>query len=537
MYSKLIEYTGNGDYQEFDLNFDPSNVFIVPKQAGAIGYHNPGMWVARTNFFGAADTVGNGVRLLGRRLMVGNHASVNTLGNQYTALVLGAEDGDLQSTSYMGNATAGREIKLQRPGVPLFVSVKRDNSMPPVVRSPGYPCRAADATAVGAEAVVINDGTLTVSAENYVNQYDGTATLGEGIDVMAVYAGGGAQWGWFTGNANPRTIPVGAGKVAVLMWRTSGTTTVGLFLRGGDGSVKTSNLNAPSVNIGTLTDAGLALNGAGLNENSSIYNWLALPLNDPAEPLPQAPALNLSGKKALRFEGRGVPGSVNFGTGLNIADEITLEWFGWTPGEAASPDTWNSFLIGKVGGAYNTAGAASWGLSSVNRITEFAHNWAGPQMTAIVSRRMAYPGPINVSSWRTGVVVPYGMHLWQYVRRLDGSTELWRDGVRVKQRMIATDSLTADGVTHRVSMGSWWNGSAWTHPSRMAIASCRVYSRGLTDAEMLTRAEKVLYGSAAADITSGLAANWDASNISGTTWADSAGSNTGTIVGGTLIDL
>lgn len=536
MHSQILTYTGNGTFQAFDLDFDATAVFILPTSATYLSWHMPTMWVARTNVLGARETITSGVRIQNRLLKVATDASVNASGVAYTALILGAEDGDIEAPSWMGNSTAGRVISLMRNETPLWTATKRDNPLPAIVKIATKPAMAVDATTIS-DCVTLGAGTMTLADVDAVNQYEGTSTIGEGIDALVIYADSGCTIGGYTGNGAARNIVVGTGLAACLVWRTDVASTIAFFLPDGDGSVKTTNANAPAVDIGTLTDSGLALTGASVNASGGDYVYLTIPLNPPAVPAPAAPAILLGGRKALRLNGPSSPGYVDFGTGLNIDDEITLEWVGWAPGEPGQSDYYDSWLLGKVGGPYgDTAGNASWGLSVVNRITEFSHNWQGPMVTSVVSGRIFYASPISRSSWRTGVLMPLGVHLLQYVRRADGSAELWRDGVRVKQRMIPTDTLVSTAA-HRVCMGARWDGSAYVQPSRMAIQSARVYDRGLTNEELVARAERALYASSVADVTSGLVADWDAMDIVGTAWADRAGSNHGTVTGGSIVDL
>lgn len=122
MYSQIITHVGNGAVANYDLKFDACAAWIIPSNAAHIGYHHPTMWTARSNAMGARDSISSGIRIIGRKLIIGNAASVNTNGVLYRIVVIGAENGDVETPSWCGNATAGRTIKLARPETPIYVS-------------------------------------------------------------------------------------------------------------------------------------------------------------------------------------------------------------------------------------------------------------------------------------------------------------------------------------------------------------------------------------------------------------------------------
>lgn len=536
MRTQIIDRTGNGTTQVYDLLFDALAVMVMPGDAAFVGYHMPTMWCARTNTWGARETVKAGVRILGRKLIIGADASVNANGVAYRLLVIGAESGDVEAPSWMGNATAGRAIKLTRAATPIYAAIKRDNALPPVVKVAGVNAMAMDGSTV-TDSIALGSGSLTLTAADEVNQYVGSLTIGEGIDALVVHSDSGATVGSYTGTGAAQTIAVGASRAAVFVWRTDAPEVGVVFLPSGGGAVKAADALAPIAGAGSLSASNLSLSGTTANASGGTYSYLALPLNTPSSAVPAAPAIITSGRKAVSFAGRGAMGYVDCGTGLVHNNQITLEWLGHIPGEALVANNMDGWLLGKAASAQtNVAGSASWGLSTVNRIDEFGHDWAGQHATAICTGRVFYAAPISAASWRTGVIVPYGVHLHQFVYRADGTREYWLDGRLVKQRAISTDVLTSNAA-HRVTMGARWTGSAYSNNSRMTILSARVYARALTLAELQTRQAKAMFGSSETDVTLNLAAAWEGSGLVGATWTDSVGSNHGTITGGTILDL
>lgn len=534
MYSQIITHVGNGTAKSYDLKFDAVAAWIIPDASAHIGYHHPTMWTARSNAVGARDSISSGIRILGRKLLVGADASVNTSGVTYRIVAIGAESGDIETPSWCGNATAGRTIKLSRAETPIFASCKRDSARPTVAKIAGAVTAAMDGSTVG-DSITLAAGLLTLTADPEVNEWAPAAEIGEAHDALICYSGS-ANVGSYTGSGAAQVVSVGCDAAMVMIWRPGSAETAKIFVRGAVGGfAKAADTSAP-IAAGTLMRGRLALSGAVANNSGGAYRYLAIPLREPmaALPLPSQPIVR--GKKALFLTGRGVVGNVDCGTGLNINGAITLEWLGEIPGDAQSGAGFDGWLLGKAAtGQSVSAGGASWGMSTITRV-DGGFGWQGPHATAVVNGRVWYSTPLDTASWRTGRVIPAGLHHHVYVHRGSGESEYWLDGVLIKQRKIATDSIVSNAA-HKVSMGARWTGSAFSNNSRMLIVGARVYARALSDAEVIARHERARLGSSVADVTTGLSAAWDGDGLSGATWTDAAGGNTGTIVGGTIITL
>lgn len=537
MFTQIIDYVGNGTVLSYDLKFDGAAVIIVPDAAAYIGFHMPTMWCARSNAIGAIDSIASGARIIGRKLLIGADASVNTNGVRYKAVILGADGGDIETPSWCGNATAGRTVKLARAATPVFCMVKRDSTRPPVAKITGQVTSALDGTAVN-DSIALGSGVLTLTADPEVNEWNASSELGEGIDALIAHGSSGVKTGTYAGTGAAQNVGIGCDAALVIAWRPGSTETAKIYARGDfGGNGKAADASAP-VSAGRLLPGILSLSGAVSNNSGGTYCYAAFPMREPRISRPLTPAAIIRGKRALSLPGRGTLGYVDFGTGLNINGQITLEWLGSVPGDAQSGGSFDGWLIGKAAtGQSQTAGTASWGMSVVSRI-DGGHGWQGPHMTSIVNGRVYYSSPLDAASWRTGIIVPSGVHMHQVVHRGSGEWEYWMDGRLVKQRKLSTDGVSSSS-SHRVTMGARWTGSAYSNASRMLVLGARVYQAALTDSELMARHARARLGSLDADVTHDIAAAWEGASLSigGASWTDSAGQNTGTITGGSVIDL
>ena len=92
-------------------------------------------------------------------------------------------------------------------------------------------------------------------------------------------------------------------------------------------------------------------------------------------------------------------------------------------------------------------------------------------------------------------------------------------------------------ATHKVSIGARWTGSTFTYSAKMMMLEAAVYSRKLTDAEIVQLYERSK-GSSVGDVTTGLAERWDAARVSGNTLiAEVNPANNGAITGGFVLKL
>lgn len=536
MFSKIIQYVGTGTLQSWDIEFDPTAAFVFPDGAYQPSIHLENNWVSRTNALGALDSFTGGVRFFGRKLVIGNSTRVNASGAKYRIVVLGAENDDIVTPAWSGNATNGRVINLHpMTATPVASWIKRDNTLACVVKGSGNSV-VTDGSVVG-DMVTFGAGSLTLTADNNVNQWSPGTGVGEGI-CGVVFGPGSAVVGQYTGTGTAGSINVGCDASVVLIYRQDGTGVARAYVRGAASNLgKTFDAVAASSGA-TLINGRLTFTGATSNGSGVGYNYIAIKHRPVASTARRAPAIRVSGKKALSLIGRGTAGYVDFGTGLNINGPITLTWMGHLPGEQQTNTNADNVLLHKVSGLQGSAGAASWGMTAASRVDDGQLSWGGPHMAIITNQVVGTGANLTLAAWRTGQVVPMGIHHHVAVHRGGGVWEYWMDGKLLKQRTLATDSLVSTN-THRITMGARYNGSSYVNPARMMAMHASVYSRALSADEIKSLHARERFGSGLyQDITTGLAERWRAENISGATWAAEVDpTNNGTITAGSVIEL
>lgn len=532
----VINHTGTASIKRYPLPFDPAFAIVIPLHVQMPSIHAEEMWGARTTAIGPGASVTHGCRFIDRTLLISTDVLVNDSGKQYRIVVFGMEAGDIPVASWCGNAQSGRVIDLDTSVRPAAAIVKRDNALPAVFKVATSATVTADGTAVS-DCIALTDGSLTLTSAAHVNEWTPASGVGEGLCGLA-FNSDSAVTGSYTGTGAAQAISLGADCELAFVWRTDGSGPV-LIAPRGTNFVKACDASTALDTTVALMGGRLAFGGTSLNANGVSYSYIGLKRRPATLTENRAPAVSVSGRKAVYFQGRGTVGYVDFGTGLNLSGVMSITWTGSVPGDAPTGDLTDSPLLLKAAAASGstTAGVASWGLIAVSRIDDDLHGWCGPHVVGVVTGRVSHIKPLTTSTWRTGVIAPAGFHHHALVHRGGGRWDYYLDGVLRKQRAEATDSVVSSAL-HRVTMGARWNGSAYQNNGRMTSLGASVYSRALSSDEVRVLCEHELQG-ASQDVTSGLAERWTGSGLSGTTWAATVDpANTGTLTGGAIaVDL
>ena len=532
MLSQIINYTGNGTTQSLRFKFEPKCVIVVPFGAQVPTIYHDGSWSDRAVPFGAGESFIDGVRIFGQHVEIGRAAAVNTSAATYVMVALAPESGDMDIPSWCGNGSS-LSVKLNAGGVPVAALAKRDNALPLIIKTSAAVAMAADGTAVS-DCIALSAGRINVTSEPAVNEWVPESAIGEGIAGL-VFFDSAVKVGTYAGTGSARLVPLGCTAAMVLVWRLTASSALRMIVRG-FGVLKTADANAATPDA-SLDDGFLAL-GTSLNSVGATYAYIAIPHREPATSgtysHPAAP-----GRKMLRFAGRGNIGYVDFGTGLNVSGQKTITWFGAVMGDPQGGVEFDGVMLLRASGAHGTtAGTASWGLLSVNRIDNNvpALKWGGPHIVGVINDRLNYAAPLDIACWRTGIIMPMGVHAHSLVIRADGTCEYWRDGVLLKQRRVPTDTF-GSYANHRVTMGARWTGAAYSNNGRLGFIESHFCAAALSDDQIRAEHARLLSGSTDTPVLSACLAHWRAEDISGTTLPDLVGSNHGTIAGGSVVTL
>lgn len=524
-------YISDGNRRTINVGFRPENVYIKGNSTVNLAQRGIDIWCARTNGLAAVDSYLNGVGFFGEELVIGTHVSVNTSGVRYYWCAIGDDgSGDHDLVSYMGNSTAGHVVTLPHQKTPIALLTKRDAPAAAVFKAPGVATASATGSSVAECFSAINAGNVVLEDVVNVNEYDSAGGLGEGINMLAVYAGSNAKVVTWSSGTSGQFIDCGGDPLAALIFRTDTTGVPAHFVtRDMHDAAPVTNV-AITANTATLQAGGIVL-GSGSTLRTGTFHALVFCRKDTTAKV-SPPQIIVRERKAVYLPGRGTAAQVDCGTSdatLKIDGAITLEWFGIQWADQYS-STVGVHLLQRGVGPAATAGAYSWGLAAVQVQDS---SWSGPQLAAITTNQWAEAAPLDAAVWRTGIVMPWGRpcHV-VHVHEGDGRHLMYLNGELVKQRRINLAANIVSGAGHRTGMGMRRNtaDTAWTQAQRMAILSARVYARALTAEQVAARFAREVMGSSEADVTANLAEWWDARNASGTSMPASVNSaNNGTI--------
>lgn len=568
-------FTGNGAVNAVTIGWRPQMVIArTATSAGSMHYHCEELWCRRTNGFHDLAASQSGIQITDDGFKVGGLVGVNESGATiyWMAIAPSVEDSNgFSVTDYMGSGTNGRVLVLPRPDTrPMAAIFKRDSNAAGIFWEgvTGMATRMDSTSQASATAYVTSaaPGQFVLTSDIRVNEYN--TGNGEGTNCIAFYPDGTnlkmVQW---TGNGQAnRTISTGDNRRIKAIFAQVADGTGGPRLKTMEmpaGVIATAKPVAlPADNI-VITGSDFVLTvSSGMNTSARLYTALVF-FEESETPISHsAPAVITSGRKAVFLPGRTVASRIECGASdatLSIQGSITLEWMGQAPYGAGGDTTVGTDLpliarsIGPTGPAAtpDTRGNFSFALALVRNQGTSAQGWSGPQMMTTVSSFLDLQlNPVHCGYlWRTGVMPRVGNPFDHWVYTVSGTglagaaqvCRLYRNGVMVKQRDMAVPSgvvgITA-GVGHTTCIGSRWDGTNFVSPGRMTFMLARVYSVALTAQQARLRYERAALQSSVADITTGLAEEWDASNARGTLLpATVNAANNGTIVGGSLLTL
>lgn len=538
-------YVGNGTTQRVAIGARPAVVLALGNNAQMAAWHSPRMWCGRSNVFSALDSINQGCAVTDDGFSVGPSVQWNESGITFHYVVLVATDvSDFDVVSHMGNATANTTYAMPQVRQVVAAILKRDSTRSGVIVTQSSAAATLSSAGTGTWVTALGGGSLTVTAENEVNELDGPGGLGEETTVLGFYESPNVLVATYVGGLpTGTTVAQGSGNIkAAIVYRvTPGggsarfitDTTAGLTKPAGAAALQSAELSISGNRLNVGAPA------TGMNVASVVYGVLLL--CDSAK-LPQAPAVIRSrGKRAVYLSGNA--SSIDCGTAdgaLLISGPITIEWCGAIyPVAAQNTDC---PLLVRHSGSFNAAGSASWGLSGF-RSADSSFAWPGLQANVVTSDRFINSVDIR-NGWRTGVALPYGKLFMLHQTHLGGgSHQIALNGQLVKQRKI--DAVAAVGLPniasvsgHRTTIGARYNGSAMVSPQRMLFRVGRVYNRALSIDEMKARSDRILLDSNASDVTNGLAEEWSADNAFGSVLrATINATNNGAILGGGAVAL
>lgn len=571
-------FTGNGAFQRITVGWKPTIVIARTATAnGSMHYHAEDMWCKRTDAFHNLAAAQSGIQTRDDGFEVGSLVGCNEAGATiyWMALAPSVEDQQsLETVDYMGSGASGRVLNLKTQKAPLAALFKRDSTASGVFwESVQGWATFMDSTSQKSQTAYVQSaavGSFTLSADIRVNEY-GTGN-GEGTSCTVFFPGSTnltmIQW---TGDGTAdRVISTGDGRNirAIFAQVADGTGGPRLKTQEMPGALiaTAKPVALPADNI-TLSGSNFILPAsAGLNTSARLYTALVwFEENETAivEQGARAPAVITRRRQAIALPGRTVASRIDCGTSdatLKIDGTISIEWMGQTQYGAGADTTVGDplWMIARSAGVTgpaaspDTRGNFSFAMAMVRNQGTSAQGWPGPQMMTTVSSFMDLQlNPVHCGYlWRTGILPRRGNPFDHWVYTVSGTglagaaqaCNLYRNGVLVKQRdMVIPSGLVGitGGTGHRTVIGAQWDGTNYLKPGRVNFQLARVYSVALTAEQVAARYARAAQQSTGyADVTTGLAEEWDAANARGATLAATVNSaNNGTIVGGSLVTL
>lgn len=538
-------YQGNGSARRVSVGARPLAVWALGDTAQFAAMHSPRMWCGRSNVFANSDSINKGCSITDDGFSLGDSALWNANGvtYHYVALIPTSQS-DFDVTSYMGNATAGTAYATPQPRKVAAALLKRDSTLSGVLATDASAAATLSSLVSGTFVTALGTGSVTVTAENEVNQLDGPGGLGEEVTMTAFYTSENVATATYQGGVAAGSIVAQAGKPikAAIVYRvTTGGASARIITDTMAGKSKPAS--AAALQSGELAIVGNSITvgniGTGMNVAGVTYGVLML--CDGAASPKQAPSVRTRGKRAVWLSG--ASSGIDCGTAdgaLLINGPIAVEWFG-----AIYPTAVNNTeapLIVRGNGGYGAANGYSWGIDGY-RSADGAFAWPGLAAHVVVSDRLNNAPDIR-NIWRTGVAFPFGRAFHVIASHAGGGAwQFFLNGELVKQRKI--DVVAALGLpniasqsAHKTMIGARWSSGAMVASQRQMFLGARVYNRALTVDEAAARFARALLGSQETDVTSGLAEEWDANNAAGIYLPASVSSaNNGTIAGGSVIAL
>ena len=552
MLIKTFKQWGNGQDWGVDLTIRPKGALAAVDAAQPAVMWSPEVWANRSSPLGATDSRWDAIRPYETGLFAGQDASVNTRGATTHCLAWGASKTvDYETGNYMGNQQAGRVVYLQTQQTPIAVLVKRDSTRAPVLWANGQ-CLKLDGTGVSTAITSVGVGQFVVDASNESNEYNAAGQLGEGIEYWAFFPGGSISVAtWAGGQTAGSQIASAAGAIrgALILDTSAASAVVTLIDTMASGYGKQGSA-ALSANVATISNNRL-LAGSGNTANQTGRNYVALIFSDSDSAEFKAPALVTKKRRAVYLPGRDIASYIDCGTSdatLKLNGAISIEWYGipFFPQGGGGAD---GALITRGAGSWGAAGSASWGAAIFQTPMSSLH-WQSAMLSIVTADRWGASGRLELCQWRTGTVGPLNLPVhWMITHDGAGGWKVFKNGKQVNQRNIDLSNTAISqgasalpniqsGAGHKTLIGARMGG-ATTAYLRSAFMLSRVYSRELTPIEAITRFQIAALGaSKSADVTSGLAEEWDAANAGGNLVPATVNStNDGTIHYGSVLTL
>ena len=548
-------YVSNGTLVEEDCGFEPDFIVVKGDAATIAVFHSKASWYGRTDAFNNTDSTGNGITITKTGFTVGAGAEVNTNGVTYHYFAYKDNDSEsLLQGNWMGNATAGRKVDLFA-GKPVKATIiKRDAAQKSVWSWLGLPQSYDMDGNAGDFCMINNDGTLTLSASNFVNQW--ANNLGEGTIGLAI-----------TGNSTFAGVYTGAGVAqrTPLPWGIDFAIIQPLGVVGQNAHLWFSTLSAgqhapvapAALGTGRITSVDessmLISSGAQLNTNGVKYGVIAFKRNRASTPVVKNAQTIY--KTAIQLAAGGYI-DCGISDSLKFDGAHTLEWFGaiyptsTTPfagGAGVDNEANKQFpIFCRTGGADGVAGAVSFALAALcprpEGTGQRGGDWSGASLAWATFDTWALPqtgAPVldNFPAF-SGMVMPSG-RLAHIMLSHDGSGGWWLaiNGQVVKERkrdlVAATGKANiSGGAGHRTIFGARQRATIdYAYGQQFRLA--RIYNRALTKAEMAANYSALF--SPLRNPTPGFIEEWDARKASGTTLPATVNSvNNGTIVSGVI---
>lgn len=539
-------YVGNGSSQSISLGFSPD--LVVLKASGQyLIWHGKFGWHGRSNRLHAAESISNGVTITANGFTVGIHADVNANAASFAYLAIADNDsGFLAITSWMGNLTDNRELSFLQQ-VPEFVWVKRDSVRPGIFCHKDLAVGTSitgNVTAASNFIKALLSYGIRINAHVNVNELDGPATIGEGIESVAFMPSNYMQVVTWTGNAaTTRSISTSFTPCACFLFRNDGSTSQPAFKADSMSANEIGflqNLANNTARIGPFAGNSIDLIDASYNVSGISYTAICFKANAHASYSQHvfnqsSNGVQLSGTNSQIEIGNHA--SLNVGTGA-----FSIEWFGKLsslPNQAIP-----LFMRGECdNGTVSNAGRMSWGVFAYPPVDPYAHGWVGHTIRIVHTNYYAATlteSDTNYYCWNTGTVINADEELHIIVTH-DGNGH-WRlclNGEWVKDRDInlevpAFGNRSNGGAgSHKVAAGArFTSAGAATDSAPMTIYGLRVYGSALTDDQGRARYKRAKFGINVTDVAA--LEEWSFTG-SGSTLAAMNSANNATIYNGTWV--
>lgn len=557
---QTFKYVGNGQEQLIPLSFKPTGWFIFGDAAVSDCVGHIFAWCNRSNGMANEISTWSAARPAGTGLYVGSSVNCNQQGTTYYGCAIGdSATVDYEVQNHIGNATAGRQILLQKQAQPLAAIFVRDATESKLLwmRKTGTSVKC-DGSGMGVGVTASSVGALTVDAGGECNKYSAASALGESHAPFYFFDGGSIDTiKWVGDGAAGRSLYTAPGQIKMVLCQLTSAT--GSTMRATVDTMDATGASKPTaaaIETGTLVISGntLSVGSSPANINGAGKTYEAIVLYDKDEASKPLPTLITKGKRAVWLPGRDIASNIDCGvadsSGLKINGALTIEWYGALfPFPSTSP--LEQCIIARHGAVSGGAvGSCSWGLEILNTQNVGLH-WQSTMLHACVSDRFGSQTDLSIAAWRTGILPPFGLPAhWVLKHNGAGRWMLFRNGRLCHQRDIDMTNIAVSqgsgalpniqsGIGHRTTIGARQGSSGITANTRMLHILGRVYNRELTMDEVATRfAISALGSSKSNDVTSGLAEEWDAANAGGNLVPATVNSaNNGTINYGTVLTL